>query len=558
MNRSNRPFPTLFVLALALLVSSLFASPLAASDAGEKKPPRDLAEAAAAAHDQPDDGAKHPPETDPSAEPIEHDRSLFRPDPDYGDHRYDPEAQYEIYGGKSLNKTARPVIELGRKLYVRGALEPGGTWLGKKNPTAPHFMVYGDWRTALAYNDDGTTLPNDPSGPTHQARLATRLNLDVDIKITSTERLHFFVRPLDSGQDFTRWDIDGKVEDEFFDVTDFEIDTFYFEGEAGPILRGLTGEENKVDLALSFGLMPLFTQNGIWLNDAFWGGGFALPAFSSNTLDASNIDLTFFVGLDDLTTPAIVRVLQNVDNGTLDLVPDDHGADVYGLAGFVDATQGYWEFGYGYVDAENPDLSYHNVTVAFTRRYGGWLSNSIRLIGNLGQDGTSFGGADFKTADGVLLLLENSLISHKPSTLVPYLNAFVGVDQPLPLARNADLGGVLANTGIHFESDGVTGFPTLDARGHNAWGGAIGVQYLWNLDRQIVVEAAVVQPLDEDELLFDLGDDVLKPVEEQYALGVRFQEPLNHAWILRFDVMHGWRDTSEDLFGARVEIRRKF
>jgi hypothetical protein len=44
----------------------------------------------------------------------------------------------------------------------------------------------------------------------------------------------------------------------------------------------------------------------------------------------------------------------------------------------------------------------------------------------------------------------------------------------------------------------------------------------------------------------------------EYALGIRFQEPLSNAWILRLDAMAGWRDLTEDVFGARIEIRRKF
>jgi hypothetical protein len=39
---------------------------------------------------------------------------------------------------------------------------------------------------------------------------------------------------------------------------------------------------------------------------------------------------------------------------------------------------------------------------------------------------------------------------------------------------------------------------------------------------------------------------------------MRYQFPLNEAWILRADAMHGWRMEDENLAGARFEIRRKF
>jgi hypothetical protein len=142
---------------------------------------------------------------------------------------------------------------------------------------------------------------------------------------------------------------------------------------------------------------------------------------------------------------------------------------------------------------------------------------------------------------------------------VPYLNLFVGVDTPQALARAAGTGGVLVNTGINFESDGLTGFPTLDDRGHDSFGGAVGVEYLFDLDRQIVFEAAAVGRM-TDRGAVDPGDE--------YALGFRFQQPISNAWIVRFDAMHGWRQDGQDLagnpierenvFGARLEIRRKF
>jgi hypothetical protein len=122
------------------------------------------------------------------------------------------------------------------------------------------------------------------------------------------------------------------------------------------------------------------------------------------------------------------------------------------------------------------------------------------------------------------------------------------MDQPQPLAKAADAGGVLENTGINFETDGLTGFAKLDDRGHNAWGGALGLQYLFNLDRQVVFEVASLQRLESDGGF----------VDDQWALGFRFQQPITNAWIVRFDAIHAWSDLGEDLAGLRVELRRKF
>ncbi|MEL0083077.1 MAG: hypothetical protein VW985_08590, partial [Gammaproteobacteria bacterium] len=216
---------------------------------------------------------------------------------------------------------------------------------------------------------------------------------------------------------------------------------------------------------------------------------------------------------------------------------------------FIDAMRGYWELGYAYVDGKDnfDDLSYHNITAAFTKRYGGWLSNSVRIIGNFGQDRR---GNARQTADGFVLLIENSLITSKPSTLVPYLNLFAGFDTPQSLARDAGAGGILKNTGINFETDALTGFPKLDDTANNTWGGALGIQYLFNLDRQIVVEIAGLQTRKSAANRTAAGD--------QWGIGVRYQRPLSKAWILRADSIVADRDNAEDLFGIRFELRRKF
>lgn len=485
---------------------------------------------------QADESKHEDPETSPEVKvlgELEHldapAEGWFKPDPNYDHEPYDAQAQLDIYGAKYMNKTANPPIELGRRLYDRGAYEPRPTWLGAKNPINFHFMAYGDLRVGAAYYDDGTPPVN---GKTDQSVVAVRANIDLDLALTATERIHAFVRPLDKNGSFTRYLISGRVEDEFVDELDFELETLYIEADIGAISQGLTNRANGLDLPIAFGRVPLFTQNGIWLDDSFDGVATAITAKNSPGLDVPNMDFTFFAGFNKVTTAAITD--------------SDDKAKVFGLAGFADARNGYVEYGYGYVDADDSDQSYHNVTAAFTKRYQGRLANSVRVIGNFGQSTAT------KTADGVLVLIENSLVPRRPLNavpspinFVPYFNFFAGFDTPQPLARAADTGGVLKNTGILFESDGLTAYPTLDASGHDSYGGAFGVEYLFGLDRQIVFEGTVLQRM---------NDNVLGP---QYGLGARYQLKISNAWILRLDAMHGWRDGLRDVYGARVEIRRK-
>jgi len=70
------------------------------------------------------------------------------------------------------------------------------------------------------------------------------------------------------------------------------------------------------------------------------------------------------------------------------------------------------------------------------------------------------------------LLVENSWITSSPLRVVPYANFFVGWDRPQSVARAGVSGGILRNTGINFEIDGLNGYPTLDATASDTAGGS--------------------------------------------------------------------------------------
>jgi hypothetical protein len=474
----------------------------------------------------------------PGTEVLPHDPKVFRPDPSYENKPYDIDAQLDIYGGKSAFPVTRPMIEAGRELYQAGPFGQGGDLLGTLNPTFNEFYIYGDWRSAVAYNDTGTR---------EVGSIATRLNLDIDYRFTGTERIHAFIGPLDNNNEFSRCEFFGddapRSEDshctgEF----DANLEALFFEGDLGPMLQGATGEYNQIDLPIAIGLMPLLFQNGVWIEDAFTGLAFTFPALNSAALDISNMDFTFFAGIDKVTTPAI-KDDQNLNA--------DHSVNIYGGAFFIEALRGYFEGGFARIDGEDgfDDESFNSLTLAFTKRYGAWLSNSARVVYTFGQDRDD---NRQQTADGVIFLLENSLITSLPSTFLPYANFFIGLDRPQSAVRANGAGGILKNTGINFETDNLTGFPKLDDTGQNTFGGALGLQYLFNLDQQIVVEVATNQVIEGN-------NEPGRPAKgDEMAIGVRYQLPLNEAWILRADAMRGWRSEDENIAGARLEIRRKF
>ena len=450
----------------------------------------------------------------------------FRTDPEY-DANYNAEEQANIYGGKSAVEPPRPLLELGREQYTSGLYDQSSTLLGELNPLLPGVAIYGDWRTAVAYNNNNGK---------DVAQIATRLNLDVDFKFTATERIHAFFTPFQDGAaKFTRLEFGGgNGNDKFNDEFDPDPQTLFFEGDAGSLYSGFSGQEASFDLPFTAGLFPLFLQNGIWANDAILGGAVTLPALNSPTLGLSNYDITFFAAFDDVDNANLVEKNGKADNDN---------ASLFGITAFVDAFSGYIEAGYAYMlgTDEQDGVEQHFMTAAYTRRYANTLSNSTRVFAN-------FGDHPERESDGFAILSENSLVTSLPSTLLPYANFFIGFGNPQPLV-DGNNAGILKNVGINFETDALTGYPKLDDTASNAFGGAIGLQYLFNLDQQLVFEVAMVQPFEND----GIGTK-----DAQYAFGARYQIPIDRAWLFRADATYQIIESAEDNFGIRTEVRRKF
>lgn len=463
---------------------------------------------------------------DPRAQLSQFSTGDFSPDPWCGA-PYDPCAEQGVYGDKHLNPTQRPLIEWGFPFYDTGPVPPPSLEFGPTNPSLPRFYLYGDYRTAAAYNDQNGV---------DKGVLAQRLNLEWDLWLTATERFHMFTGPLQRGNNFQRVEFNNG-DTEFFDELDFfnaNTDTAFFEGDLGYMLGGWTGKYAQFDLPITVGLIPLLFQNGVWMEDAMVGAAATIPARNNPFLDWSNYDITFFAGFDQVTSPAFN------DNPA--------GPHVFGATTFIEAKGGYIELGYAYLDdTDNVGRSYNNVGISYTRRYLNLLSNSMRAILNSGQSGPT----DDRTANGVLLIAENSFLTPWPYNVIPYVNAWVGIDNPQSVARAGAAGGVLRNTGILFESDNLTGYPTLDATAANTYGAAFGLDLLSpEFTHQLVLEAAIVEVY---------GDpDIRNAAGNQFGLGARYQVPISNATLLRFDAMHGFLENADDVSGVRAEFRWKF
>ena len=137
-----------------------------------------------------------------------------------------------------------------------------------------------------------------------------------------------------------------------------------------------------------------------------------------------------------------------------------------------------------------------------------------------------------------------------PLTVVPYANFFVGWDRPQSVARAGVSGGILRNTGINFDTDGLNGFPTLDPTGNDTAGGSLGIDLIGDdLNRQLLLEATYLTPH---------GSKNPGVPDDQFALGARYQFPITNWSLLRFDTMYGWRRGLQNVYGTRMEYRWKF
>ncbi|XZE20768.1 hypothetical protein SH449x_000655 [Pirellulaceae bacterium SH449] len=454
---------------------------------------------------------------------VEFQHSDFAPNPQTPQ-PLDSRREIETYSGKYFVETQRPWIEWGRPFYTGGMYEPGIPVFSETNLLTPSLLVYGDYRTAVGIHRFG-------GNPTRQ--WAHRLNLDIDMRFTGTERFHMFVGPFDDEGSFTKLDFSDSRNVRFDTEIDFQPVTAFFEGDLGAIAGSLSGTDAPFDLPFTMGLVPLLYQNGIWMEDAIAGFAIGSPWRHSRPLNWANFDMTFFAGFADINSPAF---------------RDENSAKVYGTAWFIEAYEGYIEADYAYLDdREGAGKSYHNAAIAYTRRYFGRISNSIRLIGNAGQRGPLVD----RTADGVLLLLENSLITSQPSHFVPYFNAFLGNGRPQSVARAGGSGGILRNTGINFESDGLTAYPTLNDTGANSYGGAVGFNLLSaDFRQQFVAEFTALNPY---------GNPAISRISgAQYAIGARYQRAINNRALIRFDAINGWLDNDSNIYGMRSEFRWKF
>lgn len=425
---------------------------------------------------------------------------------------------------EDLPERAAPPIEIGPKFLGTGNL-PEGIELPTGAVWNPAFWVFGNYRTALGYFDDG-----------HDEEVvewANRLDLFGHLELSGTERLLIGVSPLSEGGRFSGYTFEPDAAEGTDNETNGEITRFFFEGEIGEIFPRLDPRDRGIfDVGFSIGRQPLFFQEGIMINDDMVDGvgitrdTIMIPGLSVDTR------MTLFVGWNDV----------NRDDNH-----EDEDANLYGL--FIEGDWGMStvQIDAAYVDSENDtgddrDSFHFGIgSTARTTLFGRTVNTSVRLNTSEALDAETA-----RASDGTLLFGEFNTTPHGSNDVV-YLNAFWGDDRYSSALRGETAGGPLGQTGILFAAVGLGRYgAALSNRADNVAGASLGRQFFWNDERsQFMVELGGRS-----------GTEDTTP--DAAALGARYQRALGRRFVFRVDGFVAEEDDVDDRAGLRTELLTRF
>ncbi|WP_070987692.1 hypothetical protein [Halofilum ochraceum] len=425
---------------------------------------------------------------------------------------------------EELPERTAPPVEIGPHFLGTGNL-PQGIELPTGAVWNPAFWVYGDFRTALNYYDDGV---NDPIG-----EWANRLDLYGNLHLSGTERLLIGISPLNDDGTFSGYTFEPDRDEGTINETNSDITRFFFEGELVEIFPRLDpGDRGLFDIGFAIGRQPLLFQEGIMINDSEVDGvgitrdTIIIPGLSVDTR------ATLFFGWNGV----------NRDNNV-----EDDEAELLGL--FVEGDWGAStvQIDAAYVDSENAagvDRDSFHFGVGSTQRvalFGRTVNTAVRLNTSEALDRETPAASD-----GTLLFGEFNIIPHGTNDVV-YLNAFWGEDRYSSALRDETAGGPLGQTGILFAAVGLGRYgAALSNQADNVAGASIGRQFFWDGERKQVILEAGGRAGTEDG------------TQDQAAVGARYQQALGRRFVFRLDGFVSTQEEADDGAGLRTELQVRF
>lgn len=338
---------------------------------------------------------------------------------------------------------AWPLTVCGDKLLGVGPLGKSDLTLFGKT-LKPSCDINGTWRL----NVIGGRIDADDT-----VIFAPQLDLDLNLQLTATERIHGLVRPFDHGVSgaparpdrATQWRIlrAERQPDSFDAKLDFEVDRLWAEME--PLTWLSPGDTVPLDILFAGGLIPLAFHNNYWLNDDVLG--FAVSKNNIYLPPFANLNVIAFTAFDELNRFS--------------------DATVTGLGVFID-HRGYFvetTFAYALDETVRDDRWFAGVSV--TKQLG--LSGvALRVLVNE-NDGVQQ-GPDL----GAIFILETERTVFREwlyaGQVRLYANGFYATEVQAPLS-----GGNVARQGFLLQTDRSIPIPALLNRGIDSGGFALGV-----------------------------------------------------------------------------------
>jgi hypothetical protein len=402
-------------------------------------------------------------------------------------------------------------------LYKGFTLPWGATW-------QPRLWIFGAYRSAVQSYDTG--LPGKSKFITEWAN---RLDLNVNLQLTGTERLVVGLRPLDRDQSgaFSGATISPSGKAGGVDDINGNLRELFFEGDLGSTLPFLDKiGTHPLDFGYAIGRQPVFYQNGILINDEVDSVG--LVRNSIHIPGSSNARITFMYGDNLLHRP--------------NLPMHNLRADMYGLFSTMD------------VEETTFDLDMIYVSDAVVRGDDLYVGGSVirRLdLFNIALRVNNAIATDKETTAST----NGTLVSGEFSTEVPnsddivYLDPFVAVGAFTQASRDPIVAGPLGPLGILYNGFGLgTNDSALSSAAQNVAGCALGYQAFWDDKRR--------------NMTFEIGgrDKIGHAPGAFNALGfgTQFQQALGHHVQLQLNLFTAVQQHHDNDYGLRSEIAYQF
>lgn len=233
-------------------------------------------------------------------------------------------------------------------------------WGDNPNHWEPRFLIHGSYEAFGVLLDQGGTQTN---GIGHQ------LLLDLDYRLTGTERFHVQFRPFgEDNSGGSLWQLNAP--DRFIDNTTGVPQRWWFEGELQSLFGPWGGDETQQwDVNFTLGRFLFRLHNGLLMNDEIVGVALGKNNLPLHTL--SNLNLQLFYAFDDV-----------------DAAPAD--ADLVGVNLQADYRNMFFEGTYAWLNRDSgPKFQSHYAAVSGTRFFGP-LSVATRSMyrfqeGDIGQ-----------------------------------------------------------------------------------------------------------------------------------------------------------------------------